>query len=394
MRSEDAQGLARAARYVEIVVGTQGEVMDLGTAVRRDALLALAQLGAPSATDPETLEAIVAGTQDANEEVALAGVEALLSVAEDPRAGEALVQAAAWWLPSAGHPQAHARALEGVASLGSGAVATFATHMLERDGPALLSGDDRDALLWLVEVSTGVASGELLDALTACLGHEREVVRERADQAFRWFGRDAVEHLLEALLHPRTRAAAASAVGATGDLRAVPALCEALVDENSEVRRAAARALGQIKTPRAVESLLRATDDEDYVVRAEAMTALDGLGTVGVVASIESLARTSRPLAPAAEAPRLAVTAGSEPTGEPSAPPERPDVVPDREPARPDVPAAPSPAVEAGIEYLATRNGERKLWPGLRRVLEQGETVARSREADGPAGGEAPPGAS
>jgi HEAT repeat protein len=52
------------------------------------------------------------------------------------------------------------------------------------------------------------------------------------------------------------------ALGKIGDPQALPALLEALKDENGYVRRAAAEALGEIGDPQAVPALLEALKDE------------------------------------------------------------------------------------------------------------------------------------
>jgi HEAT repeat protein len=387
-RRRDALGLARATRYAEVVSSVKGEVVDLGTPVRRDALLALADLRL-SNPDPAVLDAIHAATLDPDEEVAMAAVEALVAAAEDIAAQDTLIRAAASTLIAVGRERPRLRALEGIASFGPGAPALLAREIVQRKGTSPLTERDRDALMLVLEATTGDTGADVhvLDVLTDALADSRQEVRDRVDQAFRWFGGEALEHLLAALQQPSTRTQATSALGATGHLRAVPALCDALVDENPEVRRAAAHALGQIKTPRAVEALLRATDDEDYVVRAEAMGALDGLGTVGIVASIDSLARASRPLAPTS-APR-SLTVAAEPEDQLEAPAaaeaEAERAIPELdEPAHSAPTPQPQMPVDAGaagsLDAAAT-NGGRILWPGLRRILEQRSVIEQTRGA-------------
>ena len=54
----------------------------------------------------------------------------------------------------------------------------------------------------------------------------------------------------------------------------MPALTEALRDEDSNVRRQTAQALGEIKDPAAVPPLIEALRDKDSDVRAAATRAL------------------------------------------------------------------------------------------------------------------------
>ena len=74
------------------------------------------------------------------------------------------------------------------------------------------------------------------------------------------------------------REAAAKALGAIGDARAVEPLIAALKDENKYVSQAAAKALGKIKDPRPVEPLIAALKDQYSWARAAAAEALGRLG--------------------------------------------------------------------------------------------------------------------
>jgi len=82
----------------------------------------------------------------------------------------------------------------------------------------------------------------------------------------------------------RTRVAAARALGAIRDPRAVAPLMEALRDRDATLRRAAAEALGAIDDSRAIAELREALGDSDADVRsaaAEALGKMKGLRTVG-----------------------------------------------------------------------------------------------------------------
>ena len=73
------------------------------------------------------------------------------------------------------------------------------------------------------------------------------------------------------------RRAAAEALGNIGDPPALPALLQALQDEDGGVRRAAAEALGNIGDPQALPALTQALQDKDGWVRRAAVKALKQL---------------------------------------------------------------------------------------------------------------------
>jgi HEAT repeat protein len=74
------------------------------------------------------------------------------------------------------------------------------------------------------------------------------------------------------------RQAAARVLGQIGDRQAIPALIQALQDEDRDVRQAAAEALGQIGDPQAIPALIQALQDEDRDVRQAAAEALGQIG--------------------------------------------------------------------------------------------------------------------
>jgi HEAT repeat protein len=81
---------------------------------------------------------------------------------------------------------------------------------------------------------------------------------------------------------------ASLALGNIGDPRAVPALIEALKDEDEYVRSYAASALGKIGKP-AVPALIEALKHEDKTVRWSAAFSLDKIGEPAVPVLIEAL---------------------------------------------------------------------------------------------------------
>ncbi len=101
---------------------------------------------------------------------------------------------------------------------------------------------------------------------------------------------DSTSQLIEMLQSPEEpegsgRSAAADALGSLGDPTAVPALVEALKDENY-VCVCAAFALAKIKDPRAVEPLIAVLKDQDkfWVARGAAAVALGNLGHIATAA--------------------------------------------------------------------------------------------------------------
>jgi len=74
------------------------------------------------------------------------------------------------------------------------------------------------------------------------------------------------------------RHSAVTALGETGDPRAVKPLIKALGDSYSLIRSSAAIALGKIKDPRTVEPLIRALEDSNFHVRFAAREALGMIG--------------------------------------------------------------------------------------------------------------------
>jgi len=110
------------------------------------------------------------------------------------------------------------------------------------------------------------------------LGHRHRHVRfAAAGVCARACGAKAVEVLTEALGREGNwfvRRGLIGALGATGDVRALPRLQEALADEEACIRSDAAEALGVIGDPGATEGLVRALGDEDEEVRDSAKRAL------------------------------------------------------------------------------------------------------------------------
>lgn len=111
-------------------------------------------------------------------------------------------------------------------------------------------------------------------------GPIRRIVRDIISQlGHSDYGRFVLEALLDRLggSDPRVRQAAAEALGALKDPRAVEPLIARLSDDHAEVRRNAAAALGDLRDPYSLEPLLVSLTDKDHDVRLAAASALQKL---------------------------------------------------------------------------------------------------------------------
>ena len=136
------------------------------------------------------------------------------------------------------------------------------------------------------------ARAHLLPALTQALRDEEWWVRRAAAWALGEIGDpQAVPALVGALgdKDEDVRQTATEALGEIGDPQALPALFGALGDESWWVRREAAEALGAIGDPQAVPALIGALRDEYADVRQAAAGALGKIGTPAVPALIGAL---------------------------------------------------------------------------------------------------------
>ena len=82
-----------------------------------------------------------------------------------------------------------------------------------------------------------------------------------------------------------------SALGYTGDARAVPVLVEVLHDEDSYVREAVVNALGEIGDSQAVSVLVEVMNDENSDVRAAVVTAFSEIGGAQAVSILTGALR-------------------------------------------------------------------------------------------------------
>ena len=128
-------------------------------------------------------------------------------------------------------------------------------------------------------------------ALIEALSDENWQVRLNAAVALGEIGNPTATPALIAALNDENWEVRANVTIALGkmDHAAVPALVAALEDQDAQVRRNATRALGDIGDPTAAPGLIGVLNDEDWEVRAGAAVALGGMGSVAVPALIEAL---------------------------------------------------------------------------------------------------------
>ncbi len=169
-----------------------------------------------------------------------------------------------------------------MAGLMDGAEAEAFIRHVARAGSRCERRLGRDARL---AVALAAERGDISLPLQA-LEDRRPAVRRAAAEALGALRDErAVEPLLRALedRRPAVRRAVARALGQLGDARAVGPLLRALEDEDWTVRRATAEALGELGDARAVGPLLRALEDEDWTVRRATAEALGELGDARAV---------------------------------------------------------------------------------------------------------------
>lgn len=133
-----------------------------------------------------------------------------------------------------------------------------------------------------VEVLAGTSDASLIPAFVQRLSDTDDDVRHAARVALEGFGSAAVEPLVQVLQARAWEPAeqAAQALGHIGGAAAAAALSAALTHGSAWVRSAAARALGDMRSETAVPALVQALDDdEDLDVCQVVIAALRQIGT-------------------------------------------------------------------------------------------------------------------
>jgi HEAT repeat protein len=145
-----------------------------------------------------------------------------------------------------------------------------------------------EAIIALGKIGGTVAVGPLIDAL------EDQWQRLFAQRWLVQLGRPAVEPLTRALHKEaehsvEARCAMAVVLADIGDRRAVPALIDAVQDQNTQLTWKAGRALASFADPRSGDVLVSLLDHEDWRVRKVAVDGMGRLGDRSLAAKIEPL---------------------------------------------------------------------------------------------------------
>ena len=134
-----------------------------------------------------------------------------------------------------------------------------------------------DVRLAAVRALGGIGDPQAVEPLCNALKDADKDVRQAAAGALGKLGAPAVESLIAALQDRAVAAHAAQALGSIVDPRAIPALIDALRDENYGIRSAAVEAVGRFNGM-ALEPLIATLHDPNKDTRRAASDALDILG--------------------------------------------------------------------------------------------------------------------
>jgi HEAT repeat protein len=139
----------------------------------------------------------------------------------------------------------------------------------------------RKSVVWALHMGGAQAVPALIDALS----DEDEWVRFGAIIVLAKIGPAAVQPLMRTLQDPDPvlRSNAAETLGRIGDLTATDALAEALEDREMTVWEQAAISLGRMKDARAVYALMHMVDNPDSALRTKAIKALGQIGDIRAI---------------------------------------------------------------------------------------------------------------
>ena len=276
----DVEGLVEAAAFQRRLHDGDGRLVDGGVVVRREAILALGQLG-PGVGNGT----VAAGLRDRSDSVRTAAVHVLYARREPMTLAAALA-----WLPPG---RSRELAWRGLERLRSTPVARAAARALvDRPGDSPISDDDAGLLLELSRTDRNCRPVHgVVQELIESLRGRRGAPTERAEDLLVRLAPRSTPILIRELERTTAPARAAAILGRIGDREALEPLVAALDHPGSSVRAEAARALGILGDPTAVEPLLRATRDVMPDVRAAAKHALDQMGTAAVIVGVATLLR-------------------------------------------------------------------------------------------------------
>ncbi len=272
-------GLIAAAAYRDRFLGYDSP--DAGAEVREQAIFALGALG------PDAGNGTVArGLCDTSDQVRAAAVRVLSARDQVNEVAGALA-----WLPRRG--TSRPLAIRAIVTLRRpGTARTVAGGLVRATGDELVTDDDLALLDTLIQAEeSSDVQDEVIDELLLALADEHELVADRAEILLAWLAPASTASVIAALEAGQAPQRAASVLGRIRDADALEPLLEALLHPQADVRAAAAGALGALRDTGAVEPLLEATRDPDFSVRESAGAALDQLGTAAVMVGISALMR-------------------------------------------------------------------------------------------------------
>jgi HEAT repeat protein len=281
-RRGDAAALVAAAGFQDLIPAAGGGMLDRGAEIRRDAILALGQLGPGNGED-----AVEAALSDPSDAVRAAAIRVLFAREEAMPLAVAL-----GWLP-VDHGQSRSLAIKALLELRQPDCAPSLTVALVRAPGDAPIGDDEAALLrLLLDAGKGSeAAGEVVEELLVALADERDPVAERAEELLVLIAPFGTDDVIAELMAGAVPARAAAVLGQVKDMRALQPLMDGLHHRDAHVRAQCAAALGELRDPAAVEALIHASRDPEHRVRAQAGWALDRLGMVALVVGVSTMIR-------------------------------------------------------------------------------------------------------
>jgi HEAT repeat protein len=281
-RQGDKDALMAAAGFQDLIRGVGDEMVDRGAEVRREAILALGQLGPDSGR-----EAVQAALSDPADPVRVAAIQVLFAREEATPLATALA-----WLPR-DEGDSRRLAMTAIAELRQpDCVAALMTALMHAQGDGPIEQDEGALLAQLLESAEDPdAACELVEQLLTALADERDAVSARAEDLLARVAPASIEDVIAELEAGAVPHRAAAVLARIKDTRALEPLMEALLHRDARVRAESAAALGELRDPAAVEALIHATRDSDHGVRASAGSALDQLGMVALVIGVSMMVR-------------------------------------------------------------------------------------------------------
>jgi HEAT repeat protein len=281
-RRRDEDGLVAAAGFQDLIPVAGDGMVDRGAEVRRDAILALQQLG------PEAgAEAVRAALSDPVDDVRLAAIRVLFT-REDATPLASVLS----WLP-ADHGHSRALTIRALLELRPAQCAPSLAVALVRAPGDQPVGDDEAALLKLLLDAGGdtEAPAEAIEELLVALADERDPVADRAEELLALIAPFGTEDVIAELSSGAAPHRAAAVLAQIKDVTALKPLMDGLLHRDARVRAECAGALGELRDPAAVEALIHASRDTEHRVRAQAGWALDRLGMVALVVGVSTMIR-------------------------------------------------------------------------------------------------------